>query len=235
MAQGFIEPLTLWLAATNAWVVAPQGPGGECVLIDAPPEPGPILQLLAERELRLVALISTHGHIDHIGGVGSVVHAQDHTVPVHIHDDDKHMLLDPAGTGGQLGRYLEGLDLRPPELIEGLDDGTIVKGAGMSFEVLHTPGHTPGSVCLLASINDSDPILFSGDHLFQGSIGRTDLPGGSFEQLMDSMARKILPLADEIPVLPGHGGGTTIGRERFTNPFLVELQQGGFNAVDFDG
>lgn len=235
MAQGFIEPLTLWLAATNAWLIAPDGPGGECVLIDAPPEPGPIVQRLAEAELKLVALISTHGHIDHVGGVGSVVHAQDHPVPVHIHDLDKHMLLDPLAGGGQLSRYLEGLDLRPPEIIEGLDDGTVVKGAGMTFEVLHTPGHTQGSVCLLASINDSGPMLFSGDHLFAGSIGRTDLPGGSFDQLMDSMVRKILPLDDAIPVLPGHGETTTIGRERMTNPFLVELQQGGFNAVDFEG
>lgn len=235
MAQGFIEPLTLWLAATNAWLIAPDGPGGECVLIDAPPEPGPILQRLAEAELELVALISTHGHIDHVGGASSVVHAQDHPVPVHIHDNDLHMLLDPAAGGGQLSRYLEGLDLRPPEIIKGLDDGTVVQGAGMRFEVLHTPGHTQGSVCLLASINDSGPMLFSGDHLFAGSIGRTDLPGGSFQQLMESMERKILPLDDAIPVLPGHGETTTIGRERMANPFLVELQQGGFNRVEFEG
>jgi glyoxylase-like metal-dependent hydrolase (beta-lactamase superfamily II) len=235
MAQGLIEPLTLWVAATNAWLVAPDGPGGECVLIDAPPEPEPIITRLAELDLRLVALLSTHGHIDHVGGISTVVRAQEHEVPVHIHDDDKHMLVDIAGSGGGLAHYLEGLDLRPPELIEGLDDGTVVQGAGMRFEVLHTPGHTPGSVCLLVSIGDSGPILFSGDHLFAGSIGRTDMPGGSFPQLMDSMQRKILPLADEIPVLPGHGGATTIGRERMTNPFLVELQQGGFDAVDRDG
>jgi hydroxyacylglutathione hydrolase len=228
MAQPLVESLTLWLAATNAWIVAPDGPGGECVLVDAPPEPGPILARLAELELRLVALLSTHGHIDHVGGISSVVHAHEHPVPVHIHDDDRHMLLDPAGTGGMMGRYLEGLDLRPPEIVEGLDDGTVVQGAGMSFEVLHTPGHTQGSVCLLARIGDGDPILFSGDHLFAGSIGRTDLPGGSFDQLMDSMERKILPLADELAVLPGHGPSTTIGRERAINPFLVELQQGGF-------
>jgi hydroxyacylglutathione hydrolase len=228
MAQPIVEPLTLWLAATNAWIVAPDGPGGECVLIDAPPEPGPILERLAALELRLVALISTHGHIDHVGGIGSVVHAQHHPVPVHIHDLDRHMLVDAADNSGMMARYLDGLDLRPPEIIEGLDDGTVVKGAGMSFEVLHTPGHTQGSVCLLTRVGDDPPILFSGDHLFFGSIGRTDLPGGSFDQLMDSMERKILPLADEISVLPGHGPTTTIGKERVANPFLVELQQGGF-------
>lgn len=221
-----IEPLTLWLAQTNAFIVAPDGPGGEAVLIDAPPDPLPLVERMAELDLRLVALLSTHGHVDHVGGVSTVVRAQDHEVPVHIHDDDRHMLLDPAGSSGMLGRYLEGLDLRPPEIISGLDDGDIVKGAGMTFTVLHTPGHTRGSVCLRLEAEGQQPILFSGDHLFAGSIGRTDLPGGSFDALMASMAEKILPLEDDLPVLPGHGPATTIGRERTTNPFLLELQRG---------
>ena len=218
-----IEPLTLWLAQTNAWIVAPDGPGGECVLVDAPPEPGPILSRLAELELRLVALLSTHGHVDHIGGVTSVVTAQDHAVPVHIHREDEHMLLDPVGSSGMLGRYLEGLDVSPPEVIAGLDDGDVVSGAGMRFTSLHTPGHTRGSVCLRLEADGMPPVLFSGDHLFAGSIGRTDLPGGSFDELMASMAEKILPLEDDLPVLPGHGPTTTIGRERRTNPFLAQL------------
>lgn len=218
-----IECLPLWLAQTNAWIVAPNGPGGECVLIDAPPEPAPIFERIAHNELRLVALLNTHGHVDHIGGVGEIVHGTDHDVEVRIHDDDRHMLLDPVGSSGMMGRYLEGLDLRPPELLYGLDDGERVKGAGMVFTALHTPGHTRGSVCFRLEIEGEAPILFSGDHLFQGSIGRTDLPGGNFETLMASMAEKILPLADETVVLPGHGGTTTVGWERRTNPFLVEL------------
>ena len=127
------------------------------------------------------------------------------------------MLEDPIGTSGGFGRMMGGdLDLRPPEIIEPLDDGVVVKGAGMSFTTLHTPGHTMGSVCLTLTLDDGGipPILFSGDHLFAGSIGRTDLPGGSFEALMHSMAEKILPLDDETAVLPGHGPTTTIGRER---------------------
>ena len=226
-----LEPLSLWVAATNAWIVAPNGPGGECVVVDAPPEPEPLLARLSELELKLVALISTHGHIDHVGGVGTVVrdargggHAGD-AFPVHIHDADRHMLVDLVAAGGMMANYLEGVDTRPPELIEGLDDGTVVRGAGMELRALHTPGHTQGSVCLRLDVEDAPPLLFSGDHLFAGSIGRTDLPGGSFEQLMTSMAEKILPLDDDVAVLPGHGPATTIGRERRTNPFVLELLQ----------
>src|SRR5207302_11442684 len=103
LALVLIEGLPLWIAATNAWVVAPDGPGGECVLIDAPPDPAAILARLQEHGLRLVALLNTHGHVDHVGGVSEVVHAQEDDVPVHIHDADRHMLLDPIGTTGGFG------------------------------------------------------------------------------------------------------------------------------------
>jgi hydroxyacylglutathione hydrolase len=220
-----IEGLPLWLAQTNCWLVAPDGPGGECVLIDAPPDPGAIIERLQHHELRLAALFNTHGHIDHIGGVGSLVHGLEHgaDIEVRIHDGDRHMLLDPVGTSGQLGAYLQGLDLRPPEVIHGIDDGEQIRGCGMTFTAIHTPGHTQGSVCFTLTMDGQPPVLFSGDHLFAGSIGRTDLPGGSMEQLMVSMAEKILPLADDTQVLPGHGSTTTIGHERQTNPFLLEL------------
>ncbi|HVF76321.1 MAG TPA: MBL fold metallo-hydrolase [Acidimicrobiales bacterium] len=222
-----IEGMPLWLADTNAWIVAPSGPGGECVLIDAPPDPQAILDRLAHHGLRLVALLSTHGHVDHVGGIGTVVHAHDHDIAVHIHDGDRHMLLDPVGTSGGFGAYLAQaeLDLRPPELLYGLDDGQKVSGAGMTFTAMHTPGHTKGSMCFLLEVEGQPPVLFSGDHLFQGSIGRTDLPGGSFEELAQSMIEKILPMPDEVNVLPGHGGVTTIGQERRFNPFLLEFQQ----------
>lgn len=224
-----IEQLPLWVAETNCYLVAPQGPGGECVLIDAPPDPQAILGRLQHHGLKLVALLSTHGHIDHIGGVKEVVKAQPNPVPVHIHELDKHLLLDPRGTSGSFGRFLGDLDTSPPELVYGLDDGEKVRGAGMTFTSLHTPGHTMGSVCLKLEMDGAPPILFSGDHLFAGSIGRTDLPGGSFQALMESMAEKILPMNDDVAVLPGHGPTTTIGRERKTNPFLVGLIEGDFN------
>lgn len=220
-----LHGIPLWLAQTNAWFVAPAGPGGECVLIDAPPEPDEILAYLAEQGLRLVALLATHGHVDHVGGISTVVAGSESGVPVHIHDDDRHMLLDPVGTSATLGQMLaqQGLDLRPPEVIHHIDDGQKVSGAGMTFTAIHTPGHTQGSVCFLLEVEGEAPILFSGDHLFRGSIGRTDLPGGSTEQLMASMAEKILPLADDVRVLPGHGATTTVGHERRTNPFLTGL------------
>lgn len=221
-----IEGLPLWIATTNSWIVAPNGPAGECVLIDAPPDPPAILERLAHYDLKLVALLSTHGHIDHVGGVTEVVKVQPEPVPVHIHDADLHMLVDPVGSSGGFGRYLTqaGLDVRPPEVIESIDDGQRISGAGMTFTALHTPGHTKGSVCFLLEVDGQKPLLFSGDHLFKGSIGRFDLPGGSFDELMASMTDKILPLDDEVAVLPGHGETTTIGHERRTNPFLLDLQ-----------
>jgi hydroxyacylglutathione hydrolase len=222
-----IEGQSLWLAGTNSWIVAADGPGGECVVIDAPPDPQAIIRRLRHHELKPVALFSTHGHVDHIGGMGEVARAHDPEVPVRIHEFDRHMLLDPVGSSGGFGRYLEesGIDVRPPERIENIDDGERIKGAGMTFTALHTPGHTRGSVCFMLDVEGERPVLFSGDHLFKGSIGRTDLPGGSYEELMESMVSKILPLDDDIAVLPGHGEVTTVGHERRTNPFLLELQQ----------
>jgi glyoxylase-like metal-dependent hydrolase (beta-lactamase superfamily II) len=224
-----IEGMRLWIAGTNAWVVAPTGPGGECVLVDAPPEPQAIVGRLREQGLRLVAILATHGHVDHVGGVSGVVDATEAAVPVHFHEADRHLLLDPGGANGTLGRLLEEdeVDLGPPELVYGLDDGQRVAGGGMTFTALHTPGHTKGSVCFLLEVEGEDPVLFSGDHLFAGSIGRFDLPGGSREELMESMEAKILPLDDAIDVLPGHGPATTIGKERATNPFLAELTRRG--------
>ncbi len=223
-----IEGMQLWVAGTNAWIVAPDGPGGECVLIDAPPDPSAIVARLRDKRLRLVALFATHGHVDHVGGVSAVVGqaaADPATLPVRIHDHDRHMLLDPVRTGGTLSELLaySGLDLHPPELILGMDDGERIAGAGMTFTAIHTPGHTPGSTCYLLEVDGEASVLFSGDHLFQGSIGRTDLPGGSLGQLVESMIEKILPLPDEVRVLPGHGDVTTVGEERATNPYVREM------------
>lgn len=219
-----IDAKSLWVAQTNSFVVA-TGPGQECVIVDLPPEPEAVVELVRKHDLRVAAVIATHGHIDHVGGMGTGVRDLNAEAPVHIHDDDLHMLLDPVGVSGPLGAMLEqaGLDTRPPEVIESLAHGDTVSGAGLRFKAIHTPGHTQGSVCLLLEVEGQAPVLFSGDHLFKGSIGRTDLPGGNFDQLMQSMEARILPLDDSVRVLPGHGPSTTIGDERRTNPFLVQL------------
>ena len=164
VAAVMIEGLPLWLAQTNCWIVAPDGPGGECVIIDAPPDPTSILERLAHHELRLVALFNTHGHVDHVGGVAHAVHE-----PRARRRDRRCASTTPTATccstrsarAGMLGRYLEGLDLRPPELIYGLDDGERVSGAGMTFTAIHTPGHTQGSVCFRLDVEGeaADPVL----------------------------------------------------------------------------
>ena len=219
-----IEGFPLWLAQTNGYIVA-SDPGAEAVIVDCPPDPGAVLARCRHWGVRPVAVLSTHGHIDHIGGMGTFVRSSDPSMPVHIHPADRHMLDDPIGAAGMLGQYLEGLDVTPPEVILGLDDGEVVKGAGLQFSVIHTPGHTKGSVCFLLETDDGT-VLFSGDHLFRDSVGRTDLPGGSWEELMESMRAKILPLDDAVAVLPGHGPSTTIGRERRMNPFVLEAVGG---------
>ena len=213
-----IDQLELWMAATNTYVVAPEA-GGPAVVVDAPPDPAGIVSLLAAHRLTPVALLVTHGHVDHVGGAGSLVDATG--VTAYVHPDDDYLTLHPVE---QL-RHLFGLvppgDYRPPERFRSLDDGLVLELAGLGFDVLGTPGHTPGHCCFYLA---EEGILFSGDQLFAGSIGRTDLPGGDYEVLMRSMANKVLPLADDVQVLPGHGPATTIGRERRTNPFLVGLR-----------
>jgi hydroxyacylglutathione hydrolase len=219
---------TLWLAETNSWLVWSDAHRDECIVVDVPPDPKVVLAAASARSQRIVAVVATHGHVDHVGGIGSLTRLGPSlaSLPVHLHHDDRPMLDDPIATSGIFSELLaaSGLDLAPPEVIVDLADGDVVRGAGLRLRAIHTPGHTPGSTCLLTEIDGERPVLFSGDHLFAGSVGRTDLPGGSAEALADSMVTRILPLPDELPVLPGHGPATTIGNERRWNPFLQALR-----------
>jgi hydroxyacylglutathione hydrolase len=205
---------------TNCFVVAP-GPGEQCVVIDpGHGAEGPLDEVLAAHRLHPVAVLLTHGHVDHIWSVVPVCGARD--VPALVHPADRGMLSDPSGSLGLppgtpiLGR----LDWSEPADVRELADGEVLTVAGLSLRVDATPGHTRGSVTFTG-----DGDFFSGDLLFAGSIGRTDLPGGSLEQIQDSLRRVALALPDETVVRPGHGPDTTIGAERAANPYLDELAE----------
>ncbi|WP_433323949.1 MBL fold metallo-hydrolase [Spirillospora sp. CA-294931] len=214
--------------AANCYVVAPAA-GEECVIID--PGEGAeagIDEILREHRLKPVAALLTHGHIDHVWSVAPVCGAKD--IPAFVHPDDRDLLTDP-GKGLSLAaqqQFLGGLQLTEPDDVRELADGAVLELAGLRVTVDHAPGHTPGSVAFRTPAAGEIPdVMFSGDLLFAGSIGRTDLPGGSYDDMLASLSRVCLSLPDETAVLPGHGPQSTIGRERATNPFLSGLLPGG--------
>jgi hydroxyacylglutathione hydrolase len=204
--------------AANCYIVASE-PGAECLIIDPgqDAEAG-IEELVAKYRLRPAAVLATHGHIDHIWSVAPVCGARN--IPAYIHPDDRGLLSDPArGISLLAGQQLfGGITFTEPDDVLELADGMTLELAGISMVVDHAPGHTPGSVTF--RLPDT---MFTGDLLFAGSIGRTDLPGGDYQTILDSLARVCLPLPDDTVVLAGHGPQTTIGAERATNPFLAGL------------
>jgi hydroxyacylglutathione hydrolase len=219
-------PAGAW--GTNCYVAA-TGPGSECVVIDPGQDAAEgVDKVVRENNLKPVAVLLTHGHIDHMWSVLPVCGTYDSTA--YIHPDDRHLLADPmAGISPETARMLLGGDytFAEPDDVSELKDGAQLELAGLRFTVDHTPGHTRGSVTFTTPYDgpeDVPAVLFSGDVLFAGSIGRTDLPGGDHPTMLHTLATKILPMRDEIVVLPGHGGQTTIGREKATNPYLQDLE-----------
>lgn len=221
---------------TNCYVVATSA-GQECVVIDPGKDSAEgVADVVREHKLKPVSILVTHGHIDHMWCVAPVAGAYDATA--YIHPSDRHLLSDPMqGMSPETAGMLLGgkFEFAEPDDVRELSDGERLALAGLEFTVDHTPGHTEGSVTFRTPYADdqAEPaatavseVMFSGDLLFAGSIGRTDLPGGDHPTMLRSLVAKVLTLPDDIVVLPGHGEQTNIGRERATNPYLLELVRG---------
>jgi len=207
-----IDHLILGTFETNCYVLRADTAAGECVIVDTGLDAGKLLEFLSSGGICPVAVILTHGHADHTGGIGPL-RKKFGRVKVCVHVLDAPMLEKKSVT--LAGFSMEVAPAGPVDVM--LDDGSIVEYAGIRLKVFHTPGHTPGGVCLYCA---EEGAVFSGDTLFAGSVGRTDLPGSSSERLMASIRGKLLVLPDATDVYPGHGPATTIGREKKTNPFL---------------
>jgi len=206
-----VRGIVVGVFAENCWIIGSRRTG-EAICIDPGDQPDEILALARDMGVQIKLIANSHAHIDHILGVRGVQQASGATFL--LHPDD----LEIARNAGQhaammLGRVGEG----PPEPDRSLSDGDEVEVEGLKLKVLHTPGHTQGSVSYY-----TEGMLFSGDTLFRGSIGRTDLPGGNYAQEMASIVDRLLALPDDTVVLPGHMEETRIGHERQTNPFVLE-------------
>lgn len=196
----------------NCYIVSSPG-ASAAAIADPGGDPELIAEHLRRGGLRPLAIVNTHAHPDHADANAAL--KERYRIPILMHRDEAAMLKDAAPLMKLIGLAFE--PSPPPDRL--LDDGEEIAIGDLALKVIHTPGHTPGGICLLHE-GGGAPVLFSGDTIFAGSIGRTDLPGGSYEALMNSIRDKILPLPDETVVLPGHGPETTLGRERAHNPFL---------------
>ncbi len=216
LIRSFVAPMF----ATNCWIIA-SSKGSECIIVD----PGmtdisaEVEMIIEEEGLKPVAALLTHGHLDHTFSVKPL--ADGYGIPAYIHPEDRRFIADPIGIhGAQFAESLDGMSFFEPEKVELLKDGSILDLVGLTIKAIHAPGHTRGSQ--MFTVNDE--LLISGDVLFAGSIGRTDLPTGSSSDMKQTLKKKVLTLDDDLRVLPGHGGETTIKYERKTNPYLKELQ-----------
>jgi hydroxyacylglutathione hydrolase len=211
-----IDKLVLGAYENNCYIVRKDKTAADCLIIDTGLDSEPLIDFLDREKLNPLFLILTHGHADHIAGVEQL-RQKFKNIKICIHKDDADMLGDTAGNFS----HFAGVEITtaPADII--FDKEGAVEFANLKFELIHTPGHSPGGICLY---NKDDKVLFSGDTLFAGSIGRTDFAGFDaqkcFQQLVDNIKTKLLILPDETTVMPGHGGRTSIGREKRTNPFL---------------
>jgi glyoxylase-like metal-dependent hydrolase (beta-lactamase superfamily II) len=198
---------------TNCYVVRVDESAAECLVIDPGFDAQQVVAFLGDRSLNPVAAILTHGHADHIVGL-DVLRRQFPQMKVCIHKGDAGMLMDAAAN---LSAFVEkAYTAEPADVL--LENGDTIEDAGIRLEVLHTPGHTPGGICLYAR---QEGLAFVGDTLFADSVGRADFPGGDMGELIRGIKSKLLTLPDNTVVYPGHGMRSTIGREKRANPFLI--------------
>jgi len=205
--------------ATNCWVIAP-APGGECIIVDPgmPDISAEIEMIIEESGLKPVAALITHGHLDHTFSIKPLADGYD--IPTYIHSEDRRFIADPSGIHGeQFQSMLAGMSFSEPHEVQEITHNAQLQLIGLTIRVIHAPGHTRGSVMFEVA----QELLLSGDVLFAGSIGRTDLPTGSHAEMVRTLKTKVLPLNDDLRVLPGHGPETTIKFERKNNPYLKEL------------
>jgi glyoxylase-like metal-dependent hydrolase (beta-lactamase superfamily II) len=188
----------------------------DAILVDPGDEVDELLGAVRDLDVEVRHILLTHAHVDHITGVAAARDAWD--APVYLHRDDQ-FLYDAAAQQGAMF----GFKVQQPPPVDRYYDGSEIRFGDYEVRVHHTPGHCPGGVCLqVGRTGGRGQDLFVGDTLFAGSIGRTDLPGGSYDVLLHSITKVLFPLGDECVVHPGHGPDTTIGRERTTNPFVLE-------------
>ena len=207
-----IDRLILGEYETNCYVLRSSQTAKDCLIVDAGMGAGKLIKFLQEHKLNPVALVLTHGHIDHIAGVAAL-RAEFPDIKVYIHKLDTEMLAEPhTNLSAMTGEFFS---IEPAEF--SLEENDVVEQAGVRLSVLHTPGHTPGGICLYSK---DEGVVFTDDALFADSIGRTDFPNGSMSQLLKSIREKLFTLPDETKVYPGHGPITTIAHEKEHNPFL---------------
>ena len=207
-----IDRLILGDFQTNCYVVRRDESATDCLIVDAGLDAGDLIRFLQQRELHPVAVVLTHGHADHIVGLAALRQSFPE-VTTYIHTLDATLLADPEANLSAFAGLA--FTAEPADVL--LEEGDTVEQAGIVLEVLHTPGHTPGGICLYVP---SENTIFVGDTLFADSVGRADFPGGDMEQLIGSIRSKLLTLPEATVVYPGHGMRTTIGREKRANPFL---------------
>jgi len=214
-----IETLIVGPLDVGCYILANEN--NEAVIIDPGGNADEIIKLIKGHKLQPRYLINTHGHGDHIGA-NKELKALFPEMKICIHEGDKEALTNPFKNLSALGGFQsKDYILRSPPADVTLKEGDRITLGKIRLEVLHTPGHTPGGICLLGrSADDKPDVLFSGDSLFQGSIGRTDFPGGNQQDLVKSLREKVLTLKEDTIVYPGHGPSTTIGYEKANNPYL---------------